>query len=234
MSNLDFWNSVCETDKNHTKHVTMRGGFTSIDPQYQIRMATEKFGMYGKFWGFDSIDYDYSIMDNGLVLVKAVFFYIVDGEKSTFPINNSWQMNSGSKIDPEFAKKAETNTMSKALSKLGFNADVYMGMFDDNEYLETLDAKKRLAIAESMEDDGELRKINDEFNEWCKKEIDSLDLAPNEQAVARMADAIKRKASDKMLINKFTDSKKLNVMQRIHSKAEVVIFKLRNKGDQNG
>ena len=32
--------------------------------------------------------------------------------------------------------KAETHARSKALSKLGFNSDVYEGKFDDNKYVQ--------------------------------------------------------------------------------------------------
>lgn len=39
------------------------------------------------------------------------------------------------KIDDDFMKKAETDLVTKALSKLGFNSDVFMGLYDDNRYV---------------------------------------------------------------------------------------------------
>ena len=42
------------------------------------------------------------------------------------------------KIDDNFAKKLETDTLTKALSKLGFNADIFLGKFDDIRYVEDL------------------------------------------------------------------------------------------------
>lgn len=42
------------------------------------------------------------------------------------------------KVDDEAYKKIETNTVSKALAKLGFNADVFMGKFEDNNYVQEL------------------------------------------------------------------------------------------------
>ena len=119
--NLKLWNAVFETDLTYTKKVNQRGGFTSIDAQYQIMTATEQFGPYGQSWGFKSIDLDYTLIDKGLVMFKGVFFF-PGGE---FPIINCKSIGD-KRVDEEFAKKLETNTLSKALSKLGFNADVFI------------------------------------------------------------------------------------------------------------
>jgi disulfide oxidoreductase YuzD len=35
------------------------------------------------------------------------------------------------KLDTDFAKKVETDTLTKALSKLGFSADVFLSKFED-------------------------------------------------------------------------------------------------------
>lgn len=39
-------------------------------------------------------------------------------------------------VDADFAKKIETDALTKALSKMGFNADIFMGRFDDTKYVE--------------------------------------------------------------------------------------------------
>ena len=44
-------------------------------------------------------------------------------------------------VDADFAKKIETDALTKALSKLGFNADVFMGRFDDHKYVEEINAE---------------------------------------------------------------------------------------------
>jgi hypothetical protein len=44
--------------------------------------------------------------------------------------------NAKTKIDDNFAKKLETDALTKAISKLGFNADIFMGKFDDQRYLD--------------------------------------------------------------------------------------------------
>lgn len=167
MSNMAIWDQVSVTDPKQTKTVNQRGGYTAIVPQYQIQQATEVFGPYGKGWGFSSCDLDMSQFEAlGLVLVKAVFFYVIDGDKSEFPINNAWAVKQGSRIDADFAKKAETNTMSKALSKLGFCADVFMGQFDDNEYLQEATKTANVKSAESAIDKKEREELD--YNNWMQ------------------------------------------------------------------
>ena len=81
------------------------------------------------------MNFDYTLVPNfGLVVLNAIFFF-PNGE---FPIKNACNLfidNAKTKIDDNFAKKIETDTLTKAISKLGFNADIFMGLFDDARYL---------------------------------------------------------------------------------------------------
>jgi hypothetical protein len=136
--NLKLWNAVQVTDPKFTKKANVKGNnITSICPHYQVMKATEQFGIYGKDWGFKSLDIDYNlahVAGVGMVTVKGVFFF-PGGE---FPILNSislWRDNAMTKADDQFAKKAETDMLTKALSKLGFNADIYLGKYDDERYV---------------------------------------------------------------------------------------------------
>ena len=134
--NLDLWHKVEKTNPKYTKQANVGGNkITSIAPQYQIMNVTEQFGSYGKTWGFKNIELDYTLVPEfNLIVFKAIFFY-PDGE---FPTINSIKMfmdNAKLKIDDNFAKKLETDTLTKAISKLGFNADIFMGKFDDTRYL---------------------------------------------------------------------------------------------------
>ena len=135
-NNLELWHKVEKTNPKYTKQANVGGNkITSIAPQYQIMNVTEQFGSYGKTWGFKNIDLDYTLVpEYNLIVFKAIFFY-PDGE---FPTINSIKMfmdNAKTKIDDNFAKKLETDTLTKAISKLGFNADIFMGKFDDTRYL---------------------------------------------------------------------------------------------------
>lgn len=144
--NLMLWNRVEKTNPDNTSEATFSGRkVTSIDAYVQIKNATEEFGPYGKGWGLKNTDLKLEKMteDETLCLYKAIFFY-PEGE---FEIHNSMIMkyktagkNGGGyvKIDNDFAKKIETNTITKALSRLGFNTDVFMGKFEDAMYLEEI------------------------------------------------------------------------------------------------
>lgn len=134
--NMKLWNAVCKTDPKYTKKANVRGHeITSIAPQYRIKCATEQFGPYGQTWGFREIQYDYELIEKtGLLGFKAIFYY-PDGE---FPITSSisiYRDNAQTKPDHDFAKKIETDALTKALSKIGVSADVYMGSFDDDKYV---------------------------------------------------------------------------------------------------
>ena len=139
MDNLELWSSVEKTDPKHTKQANVRGNkITAIAPQRQIKNATEKFGPYGKGWGFKSVELDFSMVPvNDVIIFKGQFFF-PGGE---FPVLSSIAayMDKAKKMpDQDFAKKVETDALTKALSKLGFNADVFMGMYDDHKYVQMM------------------------------------------------------------------------------------------------
>jgi hypothetical protein len=58
-------------------------------------------------------------------------------------------------IDKDAPKKATTDALTKALSQLGFNADVFLGKFDDNKYVE--DMKREFAPRPDKPSTGEER-----------------------------------------------------------------------------
>jgi hypothetical protein len=174
--NLGIWSQVEKTDLSHTKKVNQRGGYTAVSPQYQLKEATKVFGPYGKGFGLSASDFDMSLFESlGVVMHKAKFFYLLGGERVEFPISNAIQATTGvgdkKRVDIDFAKKVETNTVSKALSKLGFNADVFMGMFEDNQYLQELN--NELALKKADDKDAEIVKQAKEYEEWKQKELDT-------------------------------------------------------------
>lgn len=149
-NNLELWNKVEKTNPSYTKKANVKGNnITSIAPQYQIKQATEQWGAYGTKWGFKTMGFDYTLSNIGMVTFNAVFYYPC----GSFPICNSVQIykdGAKTKIDDDFAKKVETDTLTKALSKLGFSADIFLGKFDDVKYVAEMkqefnkDAKPKL------------------------------------------------------------------------------------------
>jgi hypothetical protein len=138
--NLRIWNAVSKTDPNHTKQVEFGRKFTAIDAHYQIQEATRLFGPIGEGWGYDTGEI---VFADGLVIVPVTLWH-GDRTKTFGPIYGSTTLRDRKgNIDKDAPKKATTDALTKALSQLGFNADVFLGRFDDNKYVE--DLKKEFA-----------------------------------------------------------------------------------------
>ena len=134
------------TDTKMTKNAKIGGrNITAIDPQYQRKLATEQFGPFGLGWGVNGENQQTETFDDGTVVLfyNATLWYKWNGERGEFPIESAIKLaymtrgsNAYLKVDEEATKKVATNALTKGLSKLGFNADVFMGKFDDNSYVE--------------------------------------------------------------------------------------------------
>lgn len=132
MDNLYIWSAVSKTDPSHTKKVSQRGGFTAISAHYQVMRATEQFGPVGIGWGYENGD---PIFHDSLVFVPVTVWHGTrDNKFGPLYGGAEWKSPKGF-VDSDAPKKAATDGLTKALSHLGFNADVFLGMFDDNKYV---------------------------------------------------------------------------------------------------
>ena len=180
--NMKLWNSVCTTDPQYTKRVNQRGGFTAIGAQSQIMEATKMFGPFGQ--GFGVSDERFTSFDmEGLCLYQATLWYKFRfniGDIREFPIHSSIKYSVNGRVDDDFAKKVATDALTKGLSKLGFNADVFLGLFDDNKYVNQLTSnngtdtpKPALTDAQVKEVKAALGLVKDKA--YVKKVSDALD-----------------------------------------------------------
>lgn len=140
-NNLKFWDSVREANPQHTKYVATRGGFTSISAMYQVRMATEQWGPMGDKWGVELEKFTPLALCAGgqektEILYTAQLYY-----PTTDSVQGHIELHSNIAPGPDFAKKAATDALTKGLSKLGFAADIFMGMWDDDAYVEKMCVK---------------------------------------------------------------------------------------------
>ena len=128
------------TDPRMTTSANIRGNnITAIDPAYQQAQAERVWGLYGTSWGlfsFDITEEDVVGNKNRYAILRGTFQY----PGGAFPVVNGILTGSYAqgKFDPEWPKKLVTNTISKALSMVGFNRDVFMGKFDDDRYVKQL------------------------------------------------------------------------------------------------
>lgn len=134
-SKMELWEAVCRTHPDVTKSVGMRGGFTAVCPQSQIKKATEVLGVCGIGWGVDFIAEEY-VRDDANRIIEYVYrgsLWFINGDK-TGRVSCCASMKY--KAGDDVQMKCETHARSKALSKLGFNSDVFEGRFDDLAYVE--------------------------------------------------------------------------------------------------
>lgn len=137
--NLKLWQSVEKTDPKHTKKAKIGGlSITAIAPQYQIFKATEAFGPYAIKWGFRNIEFDFSLVESHKVVVFKGDFFCPDGACQVVNSAKIFMDRACEMVDADFAKKMETDALTKVLSKMGFNADVFMGRYDDHKYVQQM------------------------------------------------------------------------------------------------
>ena len=154
-----IWDDNSTTDPKHTKKVNQRGGFTAIGAHYQIESMTRYFGAIGNGWGYDCNlqliggNEGWRIIDEkGLsthvniphVLCNLTLWYRADirgqrVEGKLHGVGACELYDSKWRQDIDAWKKAETDALTKTISKLGFNADVFLGLFDDNKYVQALE-----------------------------------------------------------------------------------------------
>lgn len=163
--NLRIWSKVEKTNPAHTKHVNQRGGFTAVSANYQILAATETFGPIGEGWGYISGD---PVIVDTLIVVPVTLWHST--RENTFgPMMGceEWKDKNG-RVDSDAPKKATTDALTKLLSQLGFNADVFLGKFDDQKYVEQM--KREFAEADAP---APTSPIPDKTRDWLAAQIDA-------------------------------------------------------------
>ena len=166
-NNMEIWQSVETTDPTYTKKVNQRGGFTAIGAQYQLMRATDTFGPMGKGWGVKG-EHIQKWEDVGLAVYEATLWYVVKDKEYYIPIHSSIKYHTSGRVDDDFYKKVATEALTKGLSKLGINADVFMGKFDDNKYVNQL---KRTHKQPDVDYKSLISKAADGLNEEDKKTV---------------------------------------------------------------
>ena len=142
--NMDLWNKVRRVPPEHLKAFTRGGGFkgTAIKPMWAIETMTEQFGPIGNGWGMDKPEFQLVSAGNEILVYCTVAvwvgaegdrFYGVGGDKVLV------QFSSGLKADDEAFKKAYTDALGNALKFIGVAADIHLGLWDGNKYVESKD-----------------------------------------------------------------------------------------------
>lgn len=166
--NMELWNKVCTTDPSHTKKVTLGRTFTAIDPMYQIMNATQHMGVAGEGWGFSVEDVKFLPTDQVAVKVR-IWRDKRENYIEQWGQNGLYIDNAKNKPDTDCMKKATTDGITKGLTYFGFNADVFLGKFDDNKYVAELEQQKK------KEEEKPNPRIEELYNDLTKKMLEFED-----------------------------------------------------------
>lgn len=187
--NMAIWDKFSTTNPAHTKTMQVGGQVrTGVDAQYKKMQITKAFGLYGLGWGVvaNSEQYDRTHFENSTCILhyRATAFYVHNGERGEFPIaasiKESYITKNGQgylKIDDEAVKKVRTDALTKGFTDLGFNADVHMGKFDDQDYVFGVNAVAQMEKEEAQE--AAIEKAISELAKYAKEEISAIQKVQN-------------------------------------------------------
>ncbi len=197
---LNLWSLVEATDPQHTKQANVSGmTITAINPQSQRKMATAAFGPFGIGWGVSDVSHSFvTFGTTTMATYEAVLWYVWEGERGQFPIASTvkvvYQTNKGyERIDDEWLKKAATDALTKGLSFLGFNADVFMGLYDDNRYVNQLAETGAATQPEKLDDQKAKAELRAQWN-LTKAKLAAI--IPDKQVLDELIAGIKNDAEN--------------------------------------
>ena len=134
MTNMELWEKVSVSDGKFLKKVSFGArSFTSIDPMYQVREATRAFGPVGQGWGWDATTEMITVANGDVACISHVSVWAGTRENKFGPFTGCRTFYKKERIAEDAPKMAVTDGLTKALSHLGFNADVFLGEHD-NKY----------------------------------------------------------------------------------------------------
>lgn len=145
MSKTALWDKLGKTDPAHTKTFKRAGGFsgTAIKPMWSYRRMTEEFGPCGVGWGINAPSFQVvpNPASEEILVYCTVSIWHEKREQIVFGVGGdkvAGKNKYGAVTDDEAFKKAFTDAITNAMKLIGVGADVHMGMFDDNKYVNTV------------------------------------------------------------------------------------------------
>jgi hypothetical protein len=135
--NMKLWDSVYKSDPKYLKPVSIGSRrFTAIDPQYQVMSATKAFGPVGEGWGWHSETKFVNVSngDTAVVSEVSVWHGTPGNSFGPFPGCRKFFDTAKGRMNEDAPKMSVTDGLTKALSHLGFNADVFLGEHDGSKY----------------------------------------------------------------------------------------------------
>ena len=185
---MQIWNQVCATDPKYITAATR--GLSSVKAYKQFEMATKLWGPFGRSWFVRNPHREYMPFkdrkgnETTMCLYTAEFHY----PKGMIHIHADIKVD-----DQDWSKKVATAALTKGLSMIGFNADVFMSQFEDDIYRD-----ERMQISQDNV------AIDKAAKQKKKNDIDEA-RTTLKSIVSKISDPIEKGEANKMLMNAFTD-----------------------------
>jgi hypothetical protein len=209
--NMQIWNQVEKTDTRFTKKAKVNGqDITSLSGTAMVMKATELFGPVGIGWGWKIIEERF---DEGHEIyigegdkrscigreightLKIALWFTQDGQRGEIEqygcTRYQYKTSYGMTTDGEAPKKSLTDAIKKSLSMLGFSADVFLGMFDDKDYVNALEDEQAIEQAEDRAAEEERQK--QERLDYIASVIESLKTAKTPKELKSFHDVAVRR-----------------------------------------
>lgn len=214
-TNMSIWEKVQTTDTRFTKDAKVGGQqITSLNGTAMIMKATEVFGPAGIGFGWNVVEERF---DKGAEMfsgegdkrislgfelnhtIKITFWFMLDGKRGEIEqygcTQYLYKSKYGTTTDGEAPKKSLTDAIKKALSMLGFSADVFLGMFDDQSYVQQLQAEQAIEQAEDRE--AEIERQKQERLDFIKSTIETMKGAQSLYELKKIHDSAVRRLGNR-------------------------------------
>lgn len=228
--NMQIWTRVEKTDTRFTKKAKVNGqDITSLSGTAMVMKATELFGPVGIGWGWKIIEERF---DEGHEIyigegdkrscigreightLKIALWFSQDGQRGEIEqygcTRYQYKTSYGMTTDGEAPKKSLTDAIKKALSMLGFSADVFLGLFDDQDYVQQLQAEQAIELAEDKE--AEIERQKQERLDYIRSVVETMQGAQSLQELKKLHDhAVRRlkarndESAIKRIVKELTD-----------------------------
>lgn len=142
-ANLRHWNAHADIDPRYTKAITGRDyQGTSPNPQYVIFCLTQMFGPVGEGFGWRVVAEGFERLGETALHWCRIEFWHSD-RANTFEAYGQTKAayitaKGHARVDEDAPKKSLTDAIIKAASQIGVAANIFLGRWDDQKYVQQL------------------------------------------------------------------------------------------------
>lgn len=140
--NLATWKRFADIDPAFTKPITGKAyKGTSPNPQYIIQCLTELFGPVGKGFGWEVLQEGFEPLGEEVLHWCRIRFWTQDRTdffESYGQTKALMKTRNGLMSDEDAPKKSLTDAIVKAASHVGIAANIFLGRWDDQKYVQSV------------------------------------------------------------------------------------------------